>query len=148
VFIGKGLPMQLVGRSYQCARCLCPVVICSRCDRGNRYCPGGCAKQARRDSLRRAAARYQRTRQGRFSHAARQQRYRARQRQKVTHQGSTRPALDAPLLCKPAGGGHDGAVAGHEYARCAFCAAPLASVWLRPRHGIAGPTKQHRGSEP
>ena len=147
MFIGKGLPMQLVGRSYQCARCLCAVVICSRCDRGNRYCSGGCAEQARRDSMRRATARYQRTRRGRFSHAARQQRYRARQRQKVTHQGSAHPALDAPLLLKPAGGGNEDAAAWHERERCAFCAAPLASVRPRSRHLIAGTTKQ-RGHEP
>ncbi len=147
MFIGKGLPMPLVGRLYQCARCLCPVVICSRCDRGNRYCPGGCAKQARRDSMRRAAARYQRTRRGRFRHAARQQRYRARPRQIVTHQGSGRPALDAPLLWKPAGGGHEGAPAGQERARCAFCATPLARVRPPPRVVIAG-TRKSPGSEP
>ena len=77
------------GRLFNCARCGRQVVICSRCDRGHRYCKG-CAPAARRGSRRAAGARYQHSRRGRLAHAERQHRYRAR-RQKVTHQGSPRP---------------------------------------------------------
>jgi len=47
-------------------------MLCRRCDRGNVYCFDGCAPEARRDSLRRAGARYRATRRGRFNNAARQ----------------------------------------------------------------------------
>ena len=75
-------------RLYQCAACGQTVHICRACDRGNRYCAGVCAPQRRRESLRRAAARYQRSRRGATRHAARQGALRARQIQIVTHQGS------------------------------------------------------------
>jgi len=75
-------------RLFNCARCACQVVICSHCDRGQIYCAGSCAQQARRESLQQAGQRYQAGRPGQLSHAARQARYRERQQQKVTHQGS------------------------------------------------------------
>ncbi len=80
--------MQSSARLFNCARCRCQVVICSHCDRGNIYCGKRCSETARRQSRRKASGRYQRTRRGRFAHAARQRRYRQRRRQKVTHQGS------------------------------------------------------------
>ena len=78
-------------RLYNCERCQVQVRICERCDHGNVYCAGGCAKIRRRESLRRAQARYQRSRGGARRHAARQRGWRERERQKpkiVTHQGS------------------------------------------------------------
>jgi len=75
-------------RLFNCARCACQVVICSHCDRGQIYCAGACAHQARIGSLHQAGQRYQSSRQGQLKHAARQARYRERQQQKVTHQGS------------------------------------------------------------
>jgi hypothetical protein len=82
-------------RSFQCAwrDCQRVVSLCSRCDRGNRYCSPACASMARRASLRAAGLRYQRSRRGRFKHAARQARYRARcrARQKVTHHSPQAP---------------------------------------------------------
>jgi len=84
-------------RLYGCNRCRSLVIICRRCDRGHLYCPGGCATQARRESLRRAGARYRRTPQGRRNNAARQSRFRARKRKKVTHQGSL-PLVALALL--------------------------------------------------
>ena len=78
-------------RLYNCERCQVQVRICERCDRGNVYCAGECAKIRRRESLRRAQARYQRSRGGARRHAARQRRWRERQRENlkiVTHQGS------------------------------------------------------------
>jgi len=92
--------MENSARLYHCARCHRQVVICRRCDRGNIYCPDGCAEKARRDSLRNAGRRYQQTHQGRLRHAERQRRYRARQ-QKVTHQGSPCRPLRAPLPDTP-----------------------------------------------
>ena len=88
--------MQNTARLFHCARCRTQVLICRRCDRGNIYCGSRCSQQSRRDSLREAARRYQRTRRGRFTHAERQRRYRQRP-QKVTHQGSA-PIADHDSL--------------------------------------------------
>lgn len=75
-------------RLYVCARCRIQVLICRRCDRGQIYCTGGCAQEARSRAQRAAAHRYAASRPGRLRHAARARRYRARLRNKVTHQGS------------------------------------------------------------
>ena len=83
-------------RLFHCARCHCQVIVCRRCDRGNVYCATGCTDHARTTSLRRAAKRYRATRRGRHSNADRQRRFRARQREKVTHQGS--PPIVGPVL--------------------------------------------------
>jgi len=80
--------MQTSSRLYQCLHCHTLVVICHRCDHGQRYCAQGCSKKARVASQKRACKKYQSTRAGRFNNAARQQRFRARQKQKVTHHGS------------------------------------------------------------
>ena len=60
-------------RRFLCARCRAPVLVlvCSACDRGQIYCASGCSALARRQSQHAAAQRYQRTRCGRFIHAAR-----------------------------------------------------------------------------
>ena len=62
-------------RLFLCARCRRQVLICSRCDRGQRYCGARCSGPARRESLRAAGRRYQQTRRGRHCHAERQRRY-------------------------------------------------------------------------
>ena len=85
------------GRLYLCARCRTQVLICRRCDRGQRYCNRGCAQEARRQRQREAAARYASSHRGRLCHAARAQRYRARCRNKVTHQGSLARCADASI---------------------------------------------------
>jgi hypothetical protein len=74
--------MPTSSRLYQCLRCHTPVVICHRCDRGQRYCAKGCCKKARIASQKRARKKYQTTRAGRFNNAARQQRFRTRHKQK------------------------------------------------------------------
>lgn len=79
--------MDLPGRRYLCVGCRTAVLICSHCDRGQRYCTPRCADEARRRSVRASGCRYQDSMRGRHAHAERQRRYRARQ-QKVTHQGS------------------------------------------------------------
>jgi hypothetical protein len=75
-------------RLYSCGRCAQQVRICRDCDRGNQYCAGECARMRRRESLHRAAQRYQRSYRGACRHAARQRVWRERHVQKVTHQGS------------------------------------------------------------
>jgi hypothetical protein len=80
--------MPYPARMFNCARCACQVVICSHCDRGQIYCALDCAHAARKESLCQSGQRYQASRHGQLKHAARQARYRERQQQKVTHQGS------------------------------------------------------------
>jgi hypothetical protein len=80
-------------RLYSCGRCALQVRICGECDRGNRYCPGECAQIRRRESLRRAARRYQGSYRGAYAHAARQRAWRERQAQEVTHHGSIPTAV-------------------------------------------------------
>jgi hypothetical protein len=80
--------MSCTARLFLCARCRCQAVLCSHCDRGNRYCSASCAQAARRHAQRAAARRYRASRRGRLAQAARQQRYRRRRCKKVTHQGS------------------------------------------------------------
>lgn len=62
--------------------------VCTRCDRGQVYCSEECSTECRRESIRRAGDVYQKSPNGRLKHAARQQLYRARRLQIVTHQGS------------------------------------------------------------
>ena len=71
-------------RLYSCGRCANQVRICRDCDRGNLYCAGACALIRRRESLRRAAERYQSS-------------YRGACLQKVTHRGSL-PSTDALIV--------------------------------------------------
>lgn len=114
--------MENTARFFNCARCRCQVVICSRCDRGNIYCPQ-CSQDARRTSLHAAGRRYQRTRRGRHTHAERQRRYRSR-REKVTHQGSSCPAPSASLTTGSGdSAGQPKSVVKEQEAcfRCSFC---------------------------
>jgi len=83
-------------RLFNCARCHRQVTICRFCDRGNIYCGRTCSARARIESVRAAGKRYQLSLKGRMKHALRQRRYRSRSN-KVTHQGSTDPALDGLL---------------------------------------------------
>ncbi len=74
-------------RLFNCARCHRQVRICTYCDRGNIYCSDFCSSLVRIQSVRKAGARYQKTKIGRRHHAARQRRYRLRLLHKVTHHG-------------------------------------------------------------
>jgi hypothetical protein len=78
-------------RFFLCAGCRVQVFVCRRCDRGQIYCAGTCAQDARQQSQRAAGRRYQETHRGRMKHAARASRHRARQKI-VTHQGSPPPS--------------------------------------------------------
>jgi hypothetical protein len=91
--------MPQTGRMYLCARCRAQVVVCRRCDRGQIYCDRRCAAQSRGAAQRAAGQRYQTSRRGRFAHAARARRYRARCKI-VTHQGSVLVPPDDLLSLK------------------------------------------------
>jgi len=132
-------------RFFLCALCQAEVLICRRCDRGNIYCARGCAREARRIAQRLAGRRYQSSRRGRFNHAARARRYRARQK-KVTHQGSPPPPTDDDLLS-------DGSAFTHT-PRPASCL-PQESAWCChwcgrrcPSFARSGFLRRQRGSEP
>jgi hypothetical protein len=102
-------------RLYLCARCRVQVILCSRCDRGNRYCGRQCWRQAREQARREASQRYQRSWRGRIAHAQRSRRWRQRrsaggsagvaggagaagdEAHNVTHQGSRLGVAWAPL---------------------------------------------------
>ena len=122
--------MEASARLYLCARCRCQVVICSHCDRGQRYCTDGCAERARQSSLREAGQRYQRSRRGRHCHAARQRRYRQRQREKMTHQGSPVMGGNASLKASPQRPANVPNWVLIDSKRCSFCGR-LCSVFLR-----------------
>lgn len=92
------------GRLFNCAGCLSQTVVCSHCDRGNIYCSPACAKSARIENQRLAGQRYQKTPRGRRHHAARQAAYRARLKEKVTHQGSPHLSINDLLLPHPEAG--------------------------------------------
>lgn len=93
--------MQSSSRLYHCCRCHAQVIVCRHCDRGQRYCTGGCSHAARKESIKRAGVKYQATRSGRINNAARQQRHRQRQQQKVTHHRSLQIVLRDLLQTLP-----------------------------------------------
>ena len=112
------LPMDTAGRHYLCARCRKAVIICSHCDRGQRYCTQACATQARHTAARAAGCRYQDSRRGRHAHAERQRLYRAKHKE-VTHQGSPPDGPAVPLRSEPT----VPAIAAHWH--CCRCHRPL-----------------------
>lgn len=99
--------MEQSARFYNCACCSQQVILCSLCDRGNRYCFDGCSEERRKESLRAAGKRYQNTIQGQRNNAKRQAEYRIRQtlieaesplsKEKVTHHSSEENTLSASI---------------------------------------------------
>ena len=82
------------GRLFLCSRCQAQVLVCSQCDRGQRYCDSGCADITRLSRQREAGNRYQQSRAGRHKHAARMHQWRKRRAAAakiVTHHGSQGP---------------------------------------------------------
>ncbi len=121
------------GRTLQCACCQTEVLVCTPCDRGQRYCSAECRKQARLASQRRASRIYQSSRVGRCNHARRQQRLRLRQQEQELppkNSDSSGPSQEAcagdllppqldvkpAQLSKPTPAGH-----------CHWCARPVAN---------------------
>jgi hypothetical protein len=79
-------------------------MVCRSCDRGNRYCPP-CAPVARAEKQRRAGALYQKTEAGRLNHKVRQEQYRARLAENVTHHGDLATAFGKDsAVAAPEGG--------------------------------------------
>jgi hypothetical protein len=126
-------------RTFACARCGIEVLICSRCDRGQRYCGRACAHGARRESLREAGRRYQASRAGRFAHARRARRWRQRWREIVTHHGSQAGGQAATVAQEPPAARAAAAGDGTAPARwhCHWCARSCAPLLRRGflRHG-------------
>ena len=103
------LDMARSARLFLCARCRDQVLLCSHCDRGQRYCSRACSFACRRERRRQTARRYQDSRGGSLKHAARAACWRDRRRSlrracaagdidKVTHQGCPHTLADASLL--------------------------------------------------
>ncbi len=112
--------MEQIARLLNCILCRNQVLICSTCDRGNIYCGPGCSVPARQESMRAAGARYQNSYKGRLKHAARQKRYREREKQKVTHLGSkSDPAPSSSIT--PDTSTLPGLTAPRTELRCDFC---------------------------
>jgi hypothetical protein len=140
---GVGRP----GRTFACVLCQCQVLLCSGCDRGQRYCGVACRVQARRQSLRAAGRRYQGSRAGRFAHARRARHYRQRHKI-VTHHASQAAPLPPTVVADPvqapldAAGADDTATAWH-CCRCGGACTPVVRRgFLRhgrvPQHVAAG----------
>lgn len=88
-------------RQYICVACRKQVMICSYCDRGNRYCSKDCWFAVRKVRQRTASQRYQTSLRGRIKHAERQRCYRARRSKNVTHHGSPTPAVSVEVTPEP-----------------------------------------------
>ena len=166
--------MDCCARMFLCARCRDQVLVCSDCDRGQRYCTRACSSLARRSARRDAARRYQMSRGGRIVHAARSRRWRIRHHRVgpatsndggvhegganiVTHQGSNGELMDAPLaVCNSLSTAQS--VAADALAtqikalgrggRCRRCGAALAprvrQGFLRRAAGVRAPRHDHR----
>ena len=86
-------------------RCLDPTcnalfTICASCDRGQRYCSGGCRKRMRQQQMRASSRRYQASAVGKENHCQRQRSYRQRRCQpRVTHQGPV--SITTPRQTQP-----------------------------------------------
>jgi len=88
------------GRLFLCARCQTQVLVCSQCDRGQRYCATGCADITRLSLQREAGKRHQQGRAGRHKHASRMHQWRKRRAAAakiVTHHSSLGTPADAVL---------------------------------------------------
>jgi hypothetical protein len=90
-------------RMFNCAGCHRQVVICRRCDRGQRYCSATCSRTGRRQSIREAGQRYQQSPLGARNNAVRQKRWRLQFPTTVTHHTS---AARVPVREGPAVPGH------------------------------------------
>ncbi len=103
------VPGEVILRQRFCLGNECRAVffLCSRCDRGQRYCSIACRNQARRRQRRSANRRHQQSPEGRLDHRDRQRQYRRRRAPaRVTDQGSlslTCPALSSggPVPTRP-----------------------------------------------
>jgi hypothetical protein len=90
--LGKRHPTpQETLRRFLCAQCRVAVLLCTACDRGQRYCSVQCARSARRQSQRESDRRYQSSQRGHLNHAERSRRYRQRCRSVTEHSSVVPP---------------------------------------------------------
>ena len=73
------LPPASTYRLFQCHRCLLPVDLCSRCDRGNIYCKA-CAPVCKAERISRARSAYRNSTDGKKVRAAAEKQRRKRRR--------------------------------------------------------------------
>lgn len=157
--------LDLPARLFLCVGCRIQVVLCSHCDRGNRYCSRACWRQVHDVARHEAASRYQRSRRGRLQHAARSRRWRQRAADragaahKVTHQGCPSGMATAPLaactsdITYIATDPPVGEPAPPPLRRCFGCAA-VQHDWLRQdflaraRHAVARASGWRRDHSP
>ena len=142
--LGIGVQLVAVGpessRLVRCGLAVCRrlFAICSRCDRGQRYCSAGCRFEGRRRSLREAGRRHQSSPEGRLDHADRQRRYRAR----VTHQGleklRSEPKTSPPAREPARRSAHAFPVSTKACVRCGRPARFLRELPLARLHGQPG----------
>lgn len=80
-------------RLVVCALASCgrAFLLCSQCDRGNRYCSRECARTARAAALIATRRNYEASEQARADRRARARRYRLAKKESVTDQGSPAP---------------------------------------------------------
>lgn len=135
--------MKHIPRLFQCALCHTQSRVCSKCDRGQIYCGSVCAVFARKKSMKLAGMRYQRTFNGKRHHAAREARYRMRQKEIVTHQGSPPMPQHASMdslekETKKTENGH-----WKIALTCCFCEKPV-SDWIR--NGFLRRRRSHSSS--
>jgi hypothetical protein len=90
-------------RRFLCARCRVAVLLCTACDRGQRYCSVECARAVRRQSQRESDRRYQRSQSGRLNHAERMRRYRQRRRGVTEHSSVASPECDVRSMIGTSG---------------------------------------------
>jgi hypothetical protein len=125
-------------RLLACARCRDLVAICSRCDRGNRYCGKDCATLRRREIGRIAERNYRQSAIGRRNNAARQRRFRDRRRCGsvfVTHPSPPSPVAPVERVTRqpPRHHEHDRHLRASARARfdsaanCSFCGQPCSA---------------------
>lgn len=134
--------MNTSARLYSCCRCHAQIIICRHCDRGQRYCTKGCNVKARHESLLRAAKKYQSSRAGRFNNARRQQRYRDRQKQKVTHQCSIE--MIARVVLKTAVSRHKATKSINKHTSIVICHHCKSDCGPFLRHDFIGHTRFER----
>jgi len=138
--VQKSAAWGFVSEEYRlalCGRCRVQLRLCGRCDRGQRFC-GHCGPVQRQESVRRAGAAYRVRPRARRLQAARQARYRDRQRakfsdRKVTHQSVTQEGASktASLTLEIGSSRRDqDDVSIRELNRCSICGVQLSS-WSR-----------------
>ena len=138
---GDGQAEPRSGRLFVCPRCREQAIVCRCCDRGQIYCGAECARQAREEAQHAAAKRYAESPRGKRRQADRSRRYRGRQREIVTHQGSpASPAgdlLPADAMAIPRDDVFPADLPRRSMAHCHWCGHPclpqLRQSFLRRR---------------